>query len=895
MEWIKIENLQHILDHFTPSSIHPDDPDYIPFWKNLKKKCIEGVWVEQSPQLCLFKPSKSSTSKYRYVPGILGFYHHFVAIRVKDKINKSHGKLARPDIRDVEWHRAYYYLEARGFSGFEDSPYSADERLTKPGPPAEPELLNSDGTFKTYKTPREILFMLHDQPCGRPLYNNQAKNHLELGCVKRDTKLTLADGNQIKAQDLTTSHDLLGIDFKPRAVLDVYKGYDYMYEIKTKNQSLITTEDHINVLFHPIIKEVTQLTTGQLLEEQYQEYCLLPSQEKIISIKPRNKELYIGLELDQDHLYFANNILTHNSRGGGKSYWYMGMILYNLVFFGLKYYDIHEEPVQNKTQQNVASAEKGKASETIDKLKEAMRTLFTDHQRGAFSKPGFPDHEPCPFWLRMEGDAKDEEGWRHRFKVKEGDTWNDKGSGAAVFQKTYSVNKTNSTEQGAGGRRDIILYEEIGLFNSFDLAWLSDDAVVTIDQDQFGSKFGIGTSGDLELITYAKKLMSNPDIYNCLAFPINNELNQQHPIYQPNEKKSSCFFLPAYMVDTHFKDANGNTDVQKAIAAFEAKEQEILTTKGAEVLNKHRLKYPIRIEDMWLSNNSELLPVKEAKEQETFLLQQDRYKTNFTPVSFFRSLDGLKYNIDITLTPYTDLSISSRHSLQAPPIIFNEPINLNVPDAYYFTHDPYVADETGESIGAFQVWSNPRYAAHGLTPGLQAVYYGKHPRGLDAFNSVCEDIVEYYHNPIRSIYYEAIRGDRFRSHFIYKKKGHLLALKPQFEKGNWIYLKHTAQTGFDVGNNIGKLDLINRLADTLKEPIEFNGVSKPFIFYIPCIFTIRQIMSYRLEGNFDAVSAMLGYPLAVGEARHNVMTNINNANPYTPFTQNYKKQFNTIA
>ena len=50
------------------------------------------------------------------------------------------------------------------------------------------EEYKGDGTLKEYKHPREYLRGLHSQPLGKPLYHNNAKNTMELGCLHESVK-----------------------------------------------------------------------------------------------------------------------------------------------------------------------------------------------------------------------------------------------------------------------------------------------------------------------------------------------------------------------------------------------------------------------------------------------------------------------------------------------------------------------------------------------------------------------------------------------------------------------------------------------------------------------------------------------------------------------------------
>ena len=118
-QWIRIEDLEGILNQFKPERYHPDDPRYNLFWQTIRSKCIEGIWYPQFGQ-------------YRYVPGRLGFYGNYCTIVETDKKTKARLKL-KPSIRDIEWHISYYYLEAQGFSGFEDDDeYTCNWKVLNP-------------------------------------------------------------------------------------------------------------------------------------------------------------------------------------------------------------------------------------------------------------------------------------------------------------------------------------------------------------------------------------------------------------------------------------------------------------------------------------------------------------------------------------------------------------------------------------------------------------------------------------------------------------------------------------------------------------------------------------------------------------------------------------------
>lgn len=183
-DYIRIENLAQFL---IPEikKYHPDDPRHTPYWRSLKKKCIEGLWGKEF-------------GGYRYMPGKLFFYGNFGTILDVDEEQNTRTAI-KPLIRDIEWERAYMVLEAEGFSGWtEDNEFTSDSwvnDLKLKGLPSANvvdkwqenkkkrylALLQPSGKLKKYISPRENIKKIHSKPMGVPYYWNPTKNISELG------------------------------------------------------------------------------------------------------------------------------------------------------------------------------------------------------------------------------------------------------------------------------------------------------------------------------------------------------------------------------------------------------------------------------------------------------------------------------------------------------------------------------------------------------------------------------------------------------------------------------------------------------------------------------------------------------------------------------------------
>ena len=178
---VDINNILYInripIDLFIPREIpklNPLTSAYKKFWVEETRKCIDGIWVEHK-------------GDWKYVPGILYFYgaHWHILLSEGTLISKAK-VIARPKIRDLEWINAFIYLEARGFSGFaDDDEYTCHREVALPEEDRTPEFMgkgcyNSKGELKKYIPARDYLKKYFKRNMGKPLYENMAKNVVDL-------------------------------------------------------------------------------------------------------------------------------------------------------------------------------------------------------------------------------------------------------------------------------------------------------------------------------------------------------------------------------------------------------------------------------------------------------------------------------------------------------------------------------------------------------------------------------------------------------------------------------------------------------------------------------------------------------------------------------------------
>ena len=162
---------------------HPDTQQYMAYWKEQEKRCLEGMWGNDS---------NGDKGGWRYMPGFLYYYINLCMIIQEKDLNTT---TIEPMLRDVEWMLSYGWLTARSFSGFINDEEFTCHRLVEKLEKGEelnpkdkklferyePNLRRPDGKLKKYVYAIDYLYRTHSKPLGKPLYENNALNFFVLG------------------------------------------------------------------------------------------------------------------------------------------------------------------------------------------------------------------------------------------------------------------------------------------------------------------------------------------------------------------------------------------------------------------------------------------------------------------------------------------------------------------------------------------------------------------------------------------------------------------------------------------------------------------------------------------------------------------------------------------
>lgn len=583
----------------------------------------------------------------------------------------------------------------------------------------------------------------------------------------------------------------------------------------------------------------------------------------IVNIEPCGTDKGYCISVDNPtNTYITDDyIVTHNTYG------ISGVSLHEIIFAGETSYDEYLSKKQKDSLEEaglcIGAASSGKSAQFFKYMEESMRQYSINSDLGVWGKLGQDDdYEPCPFYREMVGETKPNNAkspWRDEYKVKHNGKEVIKGSRS--FAK--HVNYKDDSEAAASGRYNYNIIEEIGLLEDSPTAWVSNEFTVSRGVKKVASLVGLGTSGVIEKVEGAKQIFLNPFTYDCVPYKDYLEHNGQQGY--------TGFFIPAYMINMDFKDENGNTDIQ---AAKKYAWDKLETLKDNPVQYRaYCMHNPLLISHMWINSKGDMLPVEEASLREKELMVKNKYKELMLPVKLIwnsATQSGVEYRPDETLKPIINPYTEGQDSdAEGCVVIYQKPeynkYGKIYPDQYFYLHDPYVSNITGDSLGVVYVISNPKYIPEGLSGNeIVASYIGKNPKGKDAYTEEMEKLIQLYGNCPGMLWYEANRGEDVRNYFNNRNKQALLCVRPQLAKGTKGNMVNVRDNGYMVGNLVAKISMIDNFADWLKQ-ISNSEEGKLNIEVIPCLYLLRQIQMYNTDDNFDGVSAMLGYPLALKE------------------------------
>lgn len=293
----------------------------------------------------------------------------------------------------------------------------------------------------------------------------------------------------------------------------------------------------------------------------------------------------------------AKNLFMLGARGFGKSFLVgVGVVLYELLFDGAKYYD--KESIENPytVEIFVGAALSSKSADILKKTKEAM-----EHLPGEWAA-GSKGYTPSPLAKQMSGTLAPnnmKNSWRHEYEKKVGGSWKTFGSGSNVKHGIYT---TENPEAAAGTRPAVMVVEEVGLLGNVLAVHGSNTACQMDGINKFGSTVYLGTGGNVEKIQESEVIFRDPEGFDFLSFDDN---------YEGSGKIG--WFVPVIYSYNRLKDENGNTMMEEATAFAEARREKAKRAKDPSALAMEMMNYPLLPSEMFLNAHGAMFPQVELK------------------------------------------------------------------------------------------------------------------------------------------------------------------------------------------------------------------------------------------------------------------------------------------
>lgn len=198
--------------------------------------------------------------------------------------------------------------------------------------------------------------------------------------------------------------------------------------------------------------------------------------------------------------------------------------------------------------------------------------------------------------------------WEMGYKDPETDV--KRGTRNSVF----GVTTNDNPEKARGSRAARIIYEEIGKFPKFQIAWTTNEPSVREGKESWGQQIGIGTGGSEGNNFYGiLQMLYNPRGYNIYALPNLFDKNA-------NGNSDTVFFFGAYLNRGGFYNKDGVSDVVATILDILMKRYVVkYNSTDPARLTQVVAERPLTIQEAIMRKESSLFPAAQLSDRKNEL------------------------------------------------------------------------------------------------------------------------------------------------------------------------------------------------------------------------------------------------------------------------------------
>ena len=467
-----------------------------------------------------------------------------------------------------------------------------------------------------------------------------------------------------------------------------------------------------------------------------------------------------------------------------------------------------------------------------------------------------------------------ESGW----VIKENGREVKKGSRSIIKIMTFQ----NSGFKSVGKSCSRMLFEEAGLFENLEQAYIISSPLFRSGTTMIGIPIIFGTGGDMLSATQDfAKMFKNPKQYGLAEY--NN-------IYEENVHGTCGYFIDEMWyrpgdlyflgkVDNHvYKgvDEQGNPNRWAAELDLLAERDKKRGTDNKAYIQAVT-QWCRTPKEAFMLPEGNIFPTAELYDRLSRLKSEEAYKYLGVAGTLYHSSDpdsynGVKFSPDLEgkLNPLHSYDLKSNENRNGAIVIYEHPIDINgeIPkDMYIVGHDPYGTNsEEGESLGASYVLKTKKYLKHGHDQ-IVAAYVGRPTGGnsMTVYNTNLDKLSQYYGNA--KIMFENDRGD-VQNYFLKNKKLHVL-----YDEPGTVMLKTLGKKSYGrvKGSSMSSVKMKQQaelyVYDWLLEPRGKNEEGREIfnLDLIPDIGLLEELILYTREGNFDRVCAFFQVVIALEE------------------------------
>lgn len=429
----------------------------------------------------------------------------------------------------------------------------------------------------------------------------------------------------------------------------------------------------------------------------------------------------------------------------------------------------------------------------------------------------------------------------------------DSGTNKGTLNSVIGVTSKDDPAKLRGSRGVLYVIEEFGTFPALKNLWGNLLPSVEEGEDVFGLIMAYGTAGDNESdFGSAQELVYNPKGYHIEAFP-----NVYDKIGQG--KTEFAYFFPGYLNLANCYDANGNSDVTKAILSILKDRFTVkYNTTDLNAVTKRIAEIPITPQEAMLRTKGNIFPITQLNER---LNEIDNNPDFYNDVYVGKLV--MKQNGVVEFVPTNDMPIrnfplqnNNEHgAIEIYEMPQKGPDGKPIAGRYIVGHDPVDADDA-ETLSLCST-----FVLDLFTDRIVAEYTGRQDYADDNFEIV--RLICLFYNA-KCLYENNKRG--IFAYFSSRRCLHLLAETPEylFDK-QLIKTRGYGNSSKGVGatvpiNNYANLTIREWMIKPVTIHIEEGGemVEKvvPNLSFIKSRALLKEGIAFNPHINVDRIRAL---------------------------------------